>query len=67
MVQHLVGTVEQGEDVPLLHGDLAGALLLVVVQGQHQFLPRLVVSGGHLLLWLQRINVQSLSIHFYPK
>lgn len=47
---HLVGAVEQGEDVSLLHGDLTGALLLVVIEGQHQLLASLIIGGRNLLL-----------------
>lgn len=49
-VLDLVGAVEEGEDVALLHGDLSRALLLVVVQSQNQLLASLVVSRSHLLL-----------------
>ena len=47
---YLVGAVEQGEDVTLLHGNFTWALLLVVVQSQDQLLPSLIVSWCHLLL-----------------
>lgn len=47
---YLVGAVEQSEDVSFLHGYFSGALLLVVIQGQYQFLSSLVISWCHLLL-----------------
>lgn len=55
----LVGAVEQGEDIPFLHGDLSRALLLIVVERQDQLLPSLVIHGGHLLLKIQRKGKQS--------
>lgn len=50
----LVGAVEQGENIPFLHGDLSRALLLIVVESQDQLLPSLVIHGGHLLLKIPR-------------
>lgn len=50
-VLYLVGAVEQGEDISLLHGDLTWALLLVVVEGQYQLLTGLIIGGRHLLLF----------------
>lgn len=47
---YLVGAVEQGEDVSLLHSNFSGTLLLVVIQGQDQLFPSLIISWCHLLL-----------------
>ena len=46
----LVGGVEQREAVALLHGDLAGRLLLVVVDGHHTFLANVIHDRSLLLL-----------------
>lgn len=52
---YLVGAVEQGEDVPFLHGDFTWTLLLVVIQGQDQLLARLIIGWCHLLLFKQSL------------
>lgn len=62
-INHLVGAVEQSEDVALLHGDLTWTLLLVVIQSKNQLLTGLIISGGHLLLLMKSMKKDHIFIN----
>lgn len=48
---YLVSAVEESENVSFLHGNFTWALLLIVIQGQDQLLPGLIIGWCNLLLF----------------
>lgn len=50
-VPYLVSAVEESENVSFLHGNFTWALLLIVIQGQDQLLPGLIIGWCNLLLF----------------